>query len=62
MSKHNGKNKSFPSVNEEKDSKSNRKRFSKRILTISAIVLILLLLFWLFIAEDIGAWDGWGNP
>ncbi|MEG1615331.1 MAG: hypothetical protein RR202_03220 [Bacteroidales bacterium] len=35
---------------------------SKVVLRWAAIILVILLLFWLFIAEDIGAYMGWGNP
>lgn len=35
---------------------------SKTLLKWTAIVLVVLLLFWLLIAEDIGAYIGWGNP
>lgn len=35
---------------------------SKTLLKWTAIILVVLLLFWLFIAEDIDAYIGWGNP
>lgn len=33
----------------------------KEVFKWVAIILVILLLFWLFIAEDIGAYIGWGN-
>lgn len=39
-----------------------RKKISSQVIfRWTAIILVILLLFWLFVAEDIGAYIGWGN-
>lgn len=47
-------------VNDNKGKKQHS--LSRKIVTVAIVVLIILLMFWLFVAEDIGAWSGWGNP
>ncbi len=48
-----------PHRHNKKNASSDR---SKIVFRWVAIVLIVLLIFWLVIAEDIGAYIGWGNP
>ena len=50
------------SPEDDKTQKPVKNSKKKTIITVGVAILIVLLLFWLLVAEDIGAWSGWSNP